>query len=35
VTLFVHETHRVRGALEEAFEAHYRDGWTIAQRGVV
>jgi hypothetical protein len=30
VTLFVHETHRVRGALEEAFEAHYRDRWMPA-----
>ena len=27
MTLFLHETHRVRGALEERFEAHYRDGW--------
>ncbi len=27
MTLFVHETHRVRGALEDRFEAHYRDGW--------
>jgi hypothetical protein len=30
VTLFVHETHRVRGALEERFEAHYREGWMPA-----
>jgi hypothetical protein len=30
VTLFVHETHRVRGALEGAFEAHYRDRWMPA-----
>jgi hypothetical protein len=30
VTLFVHETHRVRGALEERFEAHYRDRWMAA-----
>jgi hypothetical protein len=30
VTLFVHETHRVRGALEERFEAHYRDRWMPA-----
>jgi hypothetical protein len=30
VTLFVHETHRVRGALEEQFEAHYRHGWLAA-----
>jgi hypothetical protein len=27
VTLFLHESHRVRGKLEEAFEAHYRDRW--------
>lgn len=27
MTLFVHETHRVRGALEDRFEAHYREGW--------
>jgi hypothetical protein len=27
VTLYVHETHRVRGALEERFEAHFRDRW--------
>lgn len=30
MTLFLHETHRVRGALEERFEAHYRDGWMAA-----
>jgi len=27
MTLFLHEVHQVRGALEEQFEAHYRDGW--------
>jgi hypothetical protein len=27
VTLFLHEVHRVRGALEDRFEAHYRDRW--------
>ena len=30
MTLFLHETHRVRGALEEDFEAHYRDRWMAA-----
>jgi hypothetical protein len=30
VTLFLHETHRVRGALEEQFEAQYRDRWMSA-----
>ena len=30
MTLFLHETHRVRGALEERFEAHYRDRWMAA-----
>jgi hypothetical protein len=30
VTLFLHETHRVRGALEEEFESHYRDRWMAA-----
>jgi hypothetical protein len=30
MTLFLHETHRVRGALEERFEAHYRDRWMVA-----
>jgi hypothetical protein len=30
VTLFLHETHRVRGALEDRFEAHYRDRWMAA-----
>jgi hypothetical protein len=30
VTLFLHETHRVRGALEERFETHYREGWMAA-----
>jgi hypothetical protein len=30
MTLFLHETHRVRGALEEQFEAHYRDRWMAA-----
>jgi hypothetical protein len=30
VTLFVHETHRVRGAFEERFESHYRDRWMPA-----
>ena len=30
MTLFLHETHRVRGALEDAFEAHYRDRWMPA-----
>jgi hypothetical protein len=30
MTLFLHETHRVRGALEEEFEAHYRDRWMAA-----
>ena len=30
VTIFLHETHRVRGALEEDFEAHYRDRWMAA-----
>ncbi|MEY2422414.1 MAG: hypothetical protein QOI95_2481 [Acidimicrobiaceae bacterium] len=30
MTLFLHETHRVRGALEEKFEAHYRDRWMAA-----
>lgn len=28
--LFLHEVHRVRGVAEEAFEAHYRDGWLPA-----
>jgi hypothetical protein len=27
VTLYLHEAHSVRGASEEAFEAHYRDKW--------
>src|SRR5205085_4892356 len=27
VTLFLHEVHRVRGTLEEEFEAHLRDEW--------
>jgi hypothetical protein len=27
MTLFLHEVHNVRGALEDGFEAHYRDGW--------
>jgi hypothetical protein len=30
MTLFLHEVHRVRGMQEEAFEAHYRDGWMSA-----
>ena len=30
MTFFLHETHRVRGALEEQFEAHYRDRWMAA-----
>jgi hypothetical protein len=30
MTLFLHETHRVRGALEEKFEVHYRDRWMAA-----
>lgn len=30
MTLFLHETHRVRGSLEEDFEAHYRDRWMAA-----
>jgi hypothetical protein len=30
MTLFLHETHRVRGASEDAFEAHYRDRWMAA-----
>lgn len=30
MTLFLHETHRVRGALEDRFEAHYRDRWMAA-----
>jgi hypothetical protein len=30
MTLFLHETHRVRGALEEEFESHYRDRWMAA-----
>ena len=30
MTLFLHETHRVRGKLEEDFEAHYRDRWMAA-----
>ena len=31
--LFLHETHKVVGAREDAFEAAYRDGWmpTLAQ----
>jgi hypothetical protein len=27
VTIFLHEVHNVRGAREDDFEAHYRDGW--------
>ena len=27
MTLYVHETHRVRGAAEERFEAHFRHRW--------
>ena len=30
MTLFLHETHRVRGTLEEKFEEHYRDRWMAA-----
>jgi hypothetical protein len=30
MTLFLHETHRVRGAREDEFEAHYRDRWMAA-----
>ena len=30
MTLFLHETHRVRGASEDAFEVHYRDRWMAA-----
>ncbi len=30
MTLFVHETHHVRGKAEEAFEAAYRDRWMPA-----
>ncbi len=30
MTLFIHETHAVRGKHEEAFEAHFRDGWMAA-----
>ena len=30
MTLFLHETHRVRGAVEDEFEAHYRDRWMAA-----
>jgi hypothetical protein len=33
VTLFLHEVHRVRGALEDRFEAHYRDRWMGALAG--
>ena len=33
MTLFLHETHRVHGKLEDRFEAHYRDRWmpTLAE----
>ncbi len=27
MTIFLHEVHNVRGAREDDFEAHYRDGW--------
>ena len=27
MTIFLHEVHNVRGAREDEFEAHYRDGW--------
>jgi hypothetical protein len=27
MTIFLHEVHNVRGALEERFEEHYRDRW--------
>jgi hypothetical protein len=30
MTLFLHETHRVRGVAEDDFEAHYRDRWMSA-----
>ncbi|MBV9285704.1 MAG: hypothetical protein JO176_13870, partial [Acidimicrobiia bacterium] len=30
MTLFVHETHHVRGKCEEDFEAAYRDRWMPA-----
>src|SRR6266568_4751639 len=30
MTLFVHETHHVRGRAEEDFEAAYRDHWMSA-----
>ena len=30
MTLFVHETHHVRGRSEEDFEAAYRDDWMPA-----
>jgi hypothetical protein len=28
--LFLHEVHQVRGALEETFELHFREGWMPA-----
>lgn len=31
--LLLHVVHRVRGVEEEAFEAHYRDGWMPALAG--
>jgi len=31
--LFIHEVHDVRGAEEDAFEAHVRDGWMPALEG--
>jgi hypothetical protein len=33
MTLFVHETHHIRGRAEEAFEAAYRDEWLPALGG--
>jgi hypothetical protein len=30
MTIFLHEVHNVRGALEERFEEHYRHGWMAA-----
>jgi len=33
MTLFLHEVHNVRGALEERFEEHYRDGWMAEMAG--
>ena len=29
MTIFLHEVHNVRGAREDEFEAHYRDGWMV------